>query len=81
MVMRGRRFFGAAILAATLGVLGAGSVAHATHEWNCRDIGMKVYGKKVKRTVCYPCPPNVLPESTPAVVMALWEQEICAPST
>ena len=76
-----RRAIGAALFTIILLVVSVGPVAQADQNWNCRDISLKMPGKvKVHRTVCYPCPPDLLPEGTPKVVILLWQQEVCAPA-
>jgi len=76
-----RRAIAAALFTIILLVVALGPVAQADANWNCRDIGFKLPGKvNISRTVCYPCPPDLLPEGTAEVVILLWHQEVCAPA-
>jgi hypothetical protein len=76
-----KRAIGAVLFTITLLVVALGPVAQADQNWNCRDISLKGPGLvKIARTVCYPCSPDLLPDSTPKRIVLLWEQEVCAPA-
>lgn len=81
MVTRRLRLSLAALFTVVLvgGLAGAAVPTH--HNWNCREVSLTLFAKKkTTYAVCYPCQPD-LPEGTPELVEAIWQQEVCAPAS